>query len=324
MMRACISLLVALLGLGACAANPPDPYGPNASGICPLIRETTMPIEMHRNMLFVTVQIQGQPVKLLVDTGAERTLLTEETVERLHLPRDYTHATRTYGIGNPTAAWDAILPHGMVLGNVHFPVERVTVGRFGITHIAGDAADGLLGADILLAFDLDLDLPKQELTLYRARRQCPNAAPPWQEPYLGLAGVATRRDRLLVPIELDGVSGMAVVDTGAQLSSISETMAERMGVAASVLSNDHTVMAHGAAPNQIAVHVHRFRELRVGPSVIEGPTLPVVPMTGGMGDALVGADFLKGRRAWLSYSTHRIFVTPLEHGPLLAVTHTPE
>ncbi len=322
MMRAFIPLAIALLGLAACAADPPDPYGPDASGVCPLIRETTMPIEMHRNMLFVTVQIQGQPVKLLVDTGAERTLLTEDTVQRLHLPRDYTHATRTYGIGDATAAWDALLPKGMVLGNVQFPVDRVTVGRFGIAHVGGDAADGLLGADILLAFDLDLDLPKQELTLYRARRQCPNAAPPWQEPYLNVAGVTTRADRLLVPFELDGVSGMAVVDTGAQLSSVSERMAERMGVAANVLSNDHTVMAHGAAPNQIAVPVHRFRELRVGPAVIEGPALPVVPMTGGMGDALVGADFLKGRRTWLSYSTHRIFVTPLEHGPLIAVTNT--
>jgi predicted aspartyl protease len=324
MMRTFALLVITLLGLGACEADPPDPFGPDASGVCPLIRETTMSIEMRRDMLFVTAQIQSRPVKLLVDTGAERTLLTEETVERLHLPRDYAHATRTYGIGDATAAWDALLPNGMVLGNVHFPVERVTVGRFGIAHVADDAADGLLGADILLAFDLDFDLPKRELTLYRARRQCPNAPPPWQEPYINVAGVATRQDRLLVPFELDGVSGMAVVDTGAQLSSISERMAERIGVAANVLSNDHTVMAHGAAPNQIAVHVHQFQELRVGPAVIEGPALPVVPMTGGMGDALVGADFLKGRRAWFSYSTHRIFVTPLEHRPLIAVTNTRE
>jgi predicted aspartyl protease len=314
--------LALLLGIAGCAAE--DPYGPNAEGVCPLIREATMPIEMHRNMLFVRVTISGQPVKLLVDTGAEKTLLTEKTVERLHLPRDHTHATRTYGIGNATAAWDALLPDGMVLGGVHFPIDRVTVGQFGIADVGGNTADGLLGADILLAFDLDLDLPKQQLTLYRARRQCPDATPPWPEPFIGLAGVATRRDRLMVPFELDGVAGLAVVDTGAQLSSISERMAERMGVVQSVLSADRTVVAHGAAPNQVEVRLHQFRELRVGPAVIEAPALPVVPMTSGMGDALVGADFLKGRRTWLSFSTHRIFVTPLERAPLLAVTNTPE
>lgn len=321
MIRALLALAL-MFGIVGCAAD--DPYGPNAAGVCPLIRETTMPIEMHRNMLFVRVTIAGQPVKLLVDTGAEKTLLTEQTVERLHLPRDYTHATRTFGIGNATAAWDALLPEGMVLGGVRFPVDRVTVGHFDIADVGGDTADGLLGADILLAFDLDLDLPKQQLTLYRARRQCPDAEPPWPQPYIGLNGVATRRDRLMIPFELDGVRGLAVVDTGAQLSSISERMAERMGVIPSVLSTDRTVVAHGAAPNQVKVPVHRFRELRVGPAVMEAPTLPVVPMTSGMGDALVGADFLKGRRTWLSFSTHRIFVTPLERSPLLAVTNTPE
>ncbi|HTI79093.1 MAG TPA: retropepsin-like aspartic protease [Acetobacteraceae bacterium] len=321
MIRALLALAL-LSGVAGCATD--DPYRPNAQGVCPLIREATTPIETHRNMLFVLVTIDGQKVKLLVDTGAEKTLLTEDAVARLRLPRDYTHATRTYGIGDATAAWDALLPHGMVIGGVEFPVDRVTVGRFGISNVGGDAADGLLGADILLAFDLDLDLPQGQLSLYRARRQCPDAAPPWPQPYIDVAGVATRQDRLMVPFELDGVSGLAVMDTGAQLSSISEHLAERMGVAADALSADRTVMAHGAAPNQVAVRLHRFRELRIGPAVMEAPSLPVVPMTGGMGDALVGADFLKGRRAWLSYSTRRIFVTPLEPAPLLAVTDAPE
>jgi hypothetical protein len=41
-----------------------------------------------------------------------------------------------------------------------------------------------------------------------------------------------------------------------------------------------------------------------------------------MADALVGADFLRGRRAWLSFSTQRIFVTPLETGPWIAMSRT--
>ena len=36
---------------------------------------------------------------------------------------------------------------------------------------------------------------------------------------------------------------------------------------------------------------------------MQEPALPVVPMSSGMGDALVGADFLQGRRVWLSFST---------------------
>ena len=141
----------------------------------------------------------------------------------------------------------------------------MTVGHFGINNVAGGSADGLLGADILLAFDLDLDLPAQRITFYRARPECPDAAPPWKEPYLDIAGVTARRDRLLVPFELDGARGQAVLDTGAQVSSISQRMAERMGLADDYMADDRTVMAHGAAPDQVAVHIHRFREFRVGP-----------------------------------------------------------
>ena len=316
-----ILILVALIGLAGCA----DDLGARrADGTCPLIRMAEMPIETRGNMLFVEAKIGDEQVTLLVDTGAERTLLTEAAVERLHLPRDLQHATRTFGIGSPTATWDAKLPTGMVLGSTRFPVDSVTVGRFGINEVAGNGADGLLGADILLAFDLDLDLRAQRVTFYRARRACPEAVPPWNEPYVALAGVSTRRDRLMVPFELDGVGGLAILDTGAQLSSISQLMLARVGLAEADLVADRTVMAHGAAPDHVPVRLHRFREFRVGPAVMHAPTMPVVPMSSGMGDALVGGDFLHGRRLWLSFSTQRVFVTPLERGPWLAVTGTTE
>ncbi len=313
--------LLAMLGVGGCAA---DPGAPNAAGICPLIREAVLPVEARGNMLFVQITIGDAPVTLLVDTGAERTLLTEAAVERLHLPRDLQHVTRTYGIGSPTASWDARLPEGMILGGTHFPVYTVSVGRFGIAPVSGGPADGLLGADILLAFDIDMDLPAQRMTLYRARRDCPNAPPPWTEAYVGVAGVATKRDRMLVPFELDGVRGMGVLDTGAQMSSISQRMAAQMGLEQGELAGDRTVMAHGAAPDQVVVHIHHFHELQVGPAVMHSPALPVVPMTSGMGDALIGADFLRGRRVWLSFATHRLFVTPLERGPWIAATQSIE
>ena len=201
MMRRFLLVLV-LLGVAGCADSVRD-----VGAICPLIRLAEIPLETHGDMLFVRAAILGSPVMLLVDTGAERTLLTEAAVDRLHLPRDYQHATRTYGIGSPTATWDARLPDGLTLGGTHFPADSITVGRFSIMHVAGEAADGLLGADILLASDIDLDVANRRLTLYRTRPACPDAGPPWNEPYITLDGIVTRHDRLLVPFELDGVAG---------------------------------------------------------------------------------------------------------------------
>ncbi len=317
MIRICL-LLLTLLGLTACADEPIQ----GAEAACRLVRLAEVPLESRGNMLFIRARIDLKPVTLLVDTGAERTLLTEAAVKRLELPRDYQRATRTYGIGSDTASWDAKLPKGIVLAGTHFPVDRVTVGHFGIDEVAGGSADGLLGADILLAFDLDFDLPEHRLIFYRARPDCPDAVPPWHHPYAAVDGISTQRDRLLVPFELDGVQGMGVLDSGAQLSSISRRMAERVGLRDGDMASDRLVMAHGAAPDHVQVRIHRFREFRVGSAVMETPALPVVPMSSGMGDALVGGDFLQGRRVWLSFSTRRVFVAPLENGPWIAMTRT--
>ena len=307
-------MLLALLGLAGCAA---DPYGPNAQGVCPLVRVAEMPLGNYHNLMFIDAQISGQTVRLIVDTGAERTILTQAAAERLHLPRDYQHATRTFGIGGLLLGWDVTLPDGMVLGGTHLPVDRVSVGEFQVSGAVGGEADGLLGADILLAFDLDLNLPAHQLTMYRARRECPDAPPPWHEPYVALNGIGTQHDRLSVPFELDGTQGVAVLDTGAQVSSVSDQMVARMGLT-KALATDHTIVAHGAAPQTVSVPVHQFKELRIGPAVMNNPVLPVVPISGGIGDALVGADFLRGRRVWLSFSTHRVLVTPIQSGPTMA------
>ena len=101
-------LVLTLLVLACCAAADPDTRDARLG--CALNRLAEMPLETHGDLLFVRARIAGAPVLLLVDTGAERTLLTEAAVERLRLPRDHQHATRTYGIGSSTASWDAVLP----------------------------------------------------------------------------------------------------------------------------------------------------------------------------------------------------------------------
>jgi predicted aspartyl protease len=314
-MKLAVLLLLALLEIAGCATGSGLQ---TANAACSLVRLSEVPMDTRGNMLFVHAFVGRTPVTLLADTGAERTLLTEATVRRLRLPRDPLHATRTFGIGAPTLSWDAKLPDGMMLDGQRLPLTRLSVGDFAIAPVAGTVADGLLGADVLSAFDIDLDLPAHTMTLYRARRSCPQAVPPWPGPYYRLDGIVARDDRLLVPFELDGVAGMGVLDTGAQLSSISQTMASRAGMVEAALTMDRTVIAHGAAAEQIPVRIHRFRELRVGPAMIQWPALPVVSMTNGMGDALIGADFMQGRRIWLSFATHLVFVTPLEHGQMMA------
>ena len=125
-------------------------------------------------------------------------------------------------------------------------------------------ADGLLGADILLAFDLDIDVPDGKLTLYRSRL-CPNVQPPWHEPWIEITGVRARKDRLLLPFELDGVQGEALLDTGAQGNVLSVNMARRMGLTEQVLASDPAVRnsaAPAASPSPTCTGSNSFGSVR--------------------------------------------------------------
>lgn len=284
-----------MLLLAGCTG--PDP----GTQSCALVPLASMPLRLHGGLLLVDAAVGGKSITLLVDTGAERTTLTETAVSRLGLPHD-AHASRSAGIGGITASFDVQVP-GLLLGNTRFPLDRLAVGRFRIA-LPGTEVDGLLGADILLGFELDVDIPDRRLTIYRLRR-CEAAAPPW--PATEISGVTARRDRMLVPIVLDGISGKAVLDTGAQTSAVSEELAARAGVTKAMLADDPHITKHGAAPNPLPVPIHRFHSLFIGAEQVADPRIDVIP-GGGLGDGLIGADFISGRRLWLAFPIRRLFI----------------
>lgn len=287
--------LVLLLLVSAC--TPPAVE-------CDLHEVASVPLEVHNRLLIVHAGIHGHWVRLVVDTGAERTTISKEAADRLGLNRDENTITRSTGLGGTVSEHDAIIA-GLVLGGWRFPVQRVSVGHFRFG--PGLDADGLLGADILLAYDLDIDVPRKTLTLYR-RRVCPDARPPWTGGAQRVAGVRAVRDRLLVPLVLDGVEGLGILDTGAQATAIGPRMAQRLGLNEQTMFGDRIVEHHGAGPGSQQARLHRFTLLRIGPAAAANPLLSVLPVEIGPGDALVGEDFINGRRIWMSFGTREVFI----------------
>ena len=292
----CLLLVFLLAG---CATGP--------EGACKLVWRADLPIEPRDNLIFVGVMFNDHPATMVIDTGAERTTLTEPAVTRMHLRRDLRHATNSVGIGGASASYEAVLDD-FAVGVFHLPVERVEVGTFPIPEIGGIQADGLLGADILLAFDLDIDLPARRLTIYRAR-PCADSRPPWTVPYASVEGVSMWRDRLELPLTINGADGHAVLDTGAQRTVIRPEFAARGGVTQTMLDTDPTAKMQGASRGLVSFRIHRFDTIRIGNNVAHGVPLPVADLPGGQQDALIGGDFLHGRRIWLSAASHQIFFT---------------
>lgn len=301
--RPTLALCLLLPILAACA--PPIPTQ------CELVRITEMPLEASNRLLTVPVGINGQWARMLVDTGAERSLLSERAVQRLGLARDMRYVSVTGGVGGAARTADVKIDN-LVLGDVRFPVDRMTVNQLA----PGLPVDGLLGADILLAFDLDIDVPGRKLTLYRVRR-CPVADPPWPGKPVPIPGVTAMRDRMMVAFELDGVTGSALLDTGAQTTAIGRAFVRRLGLTDESMSMDRVIDIAGVGSGKMQARLHWFRSLRIGPVAVSGLMLPVLPADLGFGDGVIGQDFLLNRRVWMSFPTRRLFISQHGHEMLL-------
>lgn len=276
-----------------------------------------MPLESAGHLMFVPARINDHRLRLLVDTGSERTTLTAAAAARLRLPHTVQYVTRTVGVAGISASQDLAVP-GIELGGARVPVDHVAVGRFALDRFSGLRIDGLLGADLLLGFDTDIDLSAHQLTLYQVR-DCADARPPWRQPAMQITGLSRSRDRMLLPFDLDGERGTAMLDTGAQLDVVRASFARRTGLSDARMRSDPLIRLYGASPGMIRVPLHRFHALRVGPIVFHRPQIEVVPDDALQADALLGEEFLRGRRAWLSLTTGHLFVS----GPKTAIRPRP-
>jgi hypothetical protein len=282
-----------LIALGGCGAS--------AGGACTLEPVARVPVTLRAGLPMIEAEIAGGPVRLVVDTGAQRTLLTEAAVRRLGLRRDPRRPTRTGAIGGTSSAWDAIAGEIQLGSGGALPLAGVAVGNFTLGPPEA-RADGLLGGDVWRQFDVDLDLPDGVATFYRAQ-SCHRVAPPWAgrvTEFTGLAGPATW---LLVPVALDGVPGTAIFDTGAQVSGISRRLAARAAA-----GPERQVRVRGASATIARVPARRFVTFQVGPMLFTDPVLPILPMPAFTADALVGEDMLRGCRTWFSFAARQMFV----------------
>ncbi len=260
------------------------------------------------NVPIVTVLVNGLPADLLLDTGAERTILTTAAATRLGIVAHYEYARHMRSIGSAVAGGSARL-RTFEVGGMTERGFRALVGSVSLPTVGGRPLDGLLGADFLDDFDVDIDLPNRRVLLY-APQSCPTEAPAWGEPYTTIAANRSLHDRLFFPVTLDGHRLAALIDTGAQLTALDATAAAAMGVSGAELARDPVATLRGAAAEIVKSHAHRFTRLDIAGQVVHDPIIMVAPLGLQDADLVIGADFLRWRRVWLSYASHLVFLGP--------------
>jgi predicted aspartyl protease len=258
------------------------------------------------NAPIVTLFANGHPVVLLLDTGAARTVLAPAVADRIGAqPPRIEFQRQIHGIAGVLPTREVEL-RSFVAGSMSIPWRRVVVAPVTTPSVFSTPLDGMVGADVLSGFDVDLDLPHHRMMLYH-KGSCPNG-PPWAGPYTPISTGQSRDEHLFFPVQLDGRRIVAIIDTGAQHTFLSETIARALGVTEAVLARDRPMTTQGATGERLSSHIHRFSELRVGAEIIRNPELVVGDVNLRDADIVLGVDFLSSRHIWLSYGALQIFV----------------
>lgn len=256
----------------------------------------------------VTLFANGHPVTLILDTGAEKTVMSPHVAERIGAQRPSIEFQRGIrGITGDLPSHEVEL-RSFAAGKVAIPWRRILVAPVKMARVFPTPLDGLLGADALSAFDIDLDLPRHQMTFYR-KQTCEAAAPNWAGPYVSISTGLSRGERLFFPVQFDGHRLTAVIDTGSQVTVLATSSARALGLTEGQLSQDRSTTTQGIAGEPLNARVHRFAKLEVGALMIRNPEVVVTDLKLNEADIVLGVDFLSSRRLWLSYGSRRIFLS---------------
>ncbi len=278
-----------------------------AQAACEVRPRARIPLTIIGGAILVEVMVNDRPARMILDTGAQRSVVSKDAVRKLDLALDEWVATTMRGVGGVERNRNA-LPRSLTLGGV--PLERRTRTRdtsLTVGTLPGGGFDGLLGRDFLSLFDLDLDMRGATVTLYDVSG-CTTGFLPWTKPYTALPVGNPTETALIVGVVLDGVPLRALLDTGAGSTVLTAPGMARMGLTPERLAASPNATASGLGPRTVVGWHHRFKTFAIGDDVTANPTLWVAPVRlAPIVDMLLGADWLATRRVWISYATRQVF-----------------
>ncbi len=282
--------------------------GHAAHAACAPHRVAELPITLWQNKLFVPVNINGAPRMMFVDTGAAITTLAADTAAALNLPRDYDHTADAFGVGGIENHLYLVHTRSLTVGGITFTARTYPVAEFPPPAPEGVRAAGLVGADILSHYDLDIDIPHRRLGLWDASG-CNTVTPDWTGPTGTAALEIAPSHHIGVPVRLDGVALTLMLDTGSPELLLSTRAAARAGVPPEQLEEGRTMQGRGVNERSFNAWLHIFTRLDIAGDIY-GDVRAVVVNNGRVssGDGLLGVEFLKRGRVWVSYATSRLFL----------------
>lgn len=273
-----------------------------------------VPVQIIGGVPVVDVLVNGVALPFVLDTGADRSMVSDAGIAQAGIKRDQWASSWVRGISgyerHPNAD-PASLSLGSLALRRHTLAHDTTlaVGPLPQGTMTEHGLVGLLGTDFLAAFDLDLDLPHLRVTLYRVSF-CEGRFIPWSGLYQAIPASQPIHDVLTLPVAVDDIPLRAEIDSGSSVTLLTATGISRTGLTPPTLAQDTAGTVNGVGRFAVPMRRHTFASLRVGDETIASPMLwvaevHVLPIV----DMLLGGAWLRRHRVWLSFATNQIFVS---------------
>ena len=296
--------LASILSIALAAAS-----GAAAAPGCQLAMLAELPVTMDGLKPIISATVNGQPARLIVDSGAFYSLVTPRAAEKFKMRvSDLPQGFYLQGAVGTTSARLGVATSFQLDGQRFQRLEFL---------VAGDdlgPADGLLGQNILGTLDVEYDFANGVVRIFKPTGCDQAMLAYWTKNLAAISVMPIARSTPLEP----HISGHAIVndlpikvmfDTGADRSTLRLSTALKAGgkLVADAASADDAMRGIGRRATDS--YIIPFSSFEVGNETIKNIRLRVARSDFPGPDMLLGADFFLSHHVLVSQSQHRLYFT---------------
>jgi predicted aspartyl protease len=289
-----------------------------ANAGCKIVQLAEWPVSHANNRPLVEGKINGQPVKVLIDTGANATFVWRWTADALGLPLSGAEGVRIFGAGGE-AQIAATMVKALEIGAYRANSTRLVV--MGSDHEKPQESGLVLGDEFFSSFSTEFDIAHGFVRLLRPEGCKADQLAYWSNTYslAELQPTRVENPHIMLTVMVNGKHVNAILDTGAPTSMLDASVAERIGIKPGATAETATV--RGLGPQSFPTWVGTFDSVAIGDETIRNVRLRVGDMFGK--DKIVSTGSRIGRSTWTDSTemllgfdfllSHRVLVLPKEH-----------
>jgi predicted aspartyl protease/tetratricopeptide (TPR) repeat protein len=302
-----------LLAISALAVHGP------ATAACSLGRVARLSVTMEGLRASVPVTVNGQPTRLWLDSGAFWSFMSKARATELGLKtRELPEGFYMTGIGGSTT--------GRLATIKSFGIAGVTLDNVAFIVGGSDAGNGLIGLNLLAAYDTDYDLANGAVDLMKATDCADTNLAHWAGDKAVsaidlLPGNEYHDNHIYTVGQINGKTVRIMFDTGSPSSFALRWSVEKIGIklsAPGVIRSDDT---SGIGGESRASWIVKLDSFAIGGEEIRHTAIHVVDedRAGMDADVVLGADFFLAHHIFVVRSQHRIYLT-YNGGPVFSLT----